>query len=141
MKFKSKEWLDACVEKMDTDPTHLKDASKLTVKWCNIVLDSPDGTDKFEAWDIKNGKCLNLRHEEKPAPSDFRTLPFDKKEFDYMCTATYEVLAKLHRGELTAMQALRNPAYKIQGSRLKLLMLTKALSSWNEVQKAIPTEY
>lgn len=141
MQFHSQEWLDACKEKMNSgDHDYMKKAGKLKIKWCNVLTDCPGGVDRKELWIIEKGKCLSLAMEEKPAPSDFRDEPFNKKEVDYRNTSTYEVIARLFRGEMTNMQAFMDPRYAVDGPKMKLLGIMDALDAWSDIQKAVPTE-
>ena len=140
MQFHSKEWLDAYREKMNTDPEYLKKNSNFTIKWCNVITDCPGGVDRKEIWIIEKGKCPSVTLEEKKAPSDFRTGVFDKKEADYRNTASYEIMSKLYLGEISTMQAFRNPNYKVDGPKAKLLFIMGQLNAWNEIAKSLPTE-
>lgn len=140
MQFHSKDWLDVYKEKMNSDPEYLKKNSSFSIKWCNVITDCPGGVDRKEIWIIEKGKCLSLTVEEKPAPSDFRAEPFDRKKVDYRNTASYEVMAKLFRGEISTLQALRNPNYKVEGPKVKLMTQMGRLNAWNDIAKKIPTE-
>jgi hypothetical protein len=140
MQFHSKEWLDAYKEKMNTDAEYLKNNSTFTLKWCNVLTDCPGGVDRKEIWDIQKGKCLSLKLEEKKAPSDFRTELFDKKALDYRNTASYEIMGKLYLGQINTMQAFRNPSYKVDGPKAKLLFIMRQLNNWNDIAKSLPTE-
>jgi len=140
MQFHSKEWLEVYKEKMNTDPAYLKKNSNFSIKWCNVITDCPGGVDRKEIWVIEKGKCVSLTVEDKPAPSDFRTELFDKKQYDYRNTASYEIMAKLHRGEMSTLQAFRNPNYKVDGPKAKLMLIMRQLNAWNDIAKSIPTE-
>ena len=140
MQFHSKEWLEAYKEKMNSDPEYLRKNATFTIKWCNVLTDCPGGVDRKETWIIEKGKCLSLTLEEKPAPSDFRTELFDKKATDYRNTASYEIMGKLHLGEMNTMQAFRNPSYKVAGPKAKLLLIMRQLNAWNDIAKSLPTE-
>jgi|GEM_PF-1257336 putative sterol carrier protein len=140
MQFHSREWLEAYKEKMNSDPEYLKKASNFSIKWCNVITDCPGGVDRKETWIIEKGKCVSVTTVEKPAPSDFRTEPFNSKEFDYRNIASYEIMAKLFRGQMSTLQAFRNPNYKVDGPKAKLLLIMKQLNAWNDIAKKIPTE-
>ena len=141
MQFHSEEWLDACKEKMNSgEPDYMRKAGKLKIRWCNVLTDCPGGEDWKEGWIIEKGKCLSVTMEKKPAPSDFRTEPFDKKALDYRNTSTYEILGRLFRGEITNMQAFMDPRYAVDGPKMRLLGIMESLDAWSDIQKTVPTE-
>ena len=141
MQFHSEEWLNVCKEKMNSgDHNYMKKAGKLKIRFCNVITDCPEGTDRKEVWIIEKGKCLSVTFEEKPAPSDFRTEPFDKKVLDYRNTSDYHVLSELFRGEITNMQAFMDPRYVVDGPKMRLLSIMDALDAWADIQKTVPTE-
>ncbi|OGO01263.1 MAG: hypothetical protein A2Y59_03225 [Chloroflexi bacterium RBG_13_52_14] len=141
MKFHSQEWLDAYREASNSSPDRDKKAGGLTAKFCNLIRDCPGGVDKYETWRWENGKVVEAKVEEKPAPSDYRKIRFDKDELLFRITAPYELFVKQQRGEVGDLALAAYPSWKTEGPTLTLVKLLPFFGWWRGVGKKIPTEY
>ena len=141
MKYGSMEWLNALKEKSQTDQEYLKKAKRLTMKWQDVVTDAPGGVDLLVEWEVKEGKLVSVKREEKKAPSDFREFPFDEKEYLARFMTSYETSCKLHKKEMTVVTALMSGRYKIRGPLPKIMALMPELTAFGDLAASIPCEY
>ncbi len=142
MKYLSQEWIDAVKEKSDKDAEYLKKAKGETFKAQLLVTDCPGGVDKLIDGDLEDGRVMLFELEEKPAPSALRAMPFDTKQCLLRITCSYEMFAKLNKGEITLIQALSSGAYKLDGDIAKIMERIGSVITFNELMASIaPVEY
>jgi putative sterol carrier protein len=142
MKYLSQEWVDALREKSSRDAEYLKKAKGMTFKVQLLATDCPGGMDKLLEGDLKDGKVVSIKLQEKPAPSDFRTTAFDAKQYFLRATSSYEMFTKLNKGETMPIQALSSGAYKLDGDMAKIMEKMGLVVAFNELMASVaPVEY
>ena len=143
MKFEyySKEWCEEAQKRLNSNPEHLAAARNFTGTFCFRLYDCPDGTDRIAYWKFDKGKCLNISWEAGPAPwKEIRELPFDKATTIGRTSAPFDMFLALNKGEIGILELLRDPKYKIEGSKVEAMKQMKGLNSWNRVCMGIPIE-
>jgi len=142
IKYYSKEWFEEMKKRTASDQVYLSKGGKdLTYKSVYLLTDCPGGVDKQAIWTLENGILVDYKLEEKPAPSDWRTQPFDDKTYLMGVTGSYETYAKMNRKEITAMQALMQKVYKIDGPMPKIMTVMTGINSLADVMSSIPVDY
>jgi putative sterol carrier protein len=142
MKYLSQEWVDALKEKSNSDAEYLKKAKGMTFKAQLLVTDCPGGVDKLIDVDLKDGKVVSIKLQEKPAPSELRTTPFDAKQCFLRATSSYEMFTKLNKGEIAPIQALSSGDYKLDGDMAKIMEKMGLVVAFNEFMASVaPVEY
>ncbi len=141
IKFYSKEWLDEMARRMETDPRFLADGKKLNGTFVFRIYDGPDRKDRRTQWTFKQGKALEWKYEDQPAPwQALREEPFSAN-FVSRTTTTFEKAARLNRGEITVQRALSSPDYKIEGNMSLVMAMMKSFNAWNLIASEIPVAY
>ena len=121
MKFWSKEWFDAFKEKANGDREYLKKTRRLTMKCQILATDAPGGVDKLSIWEVERGKVKSITCEDKPVPSEWRTVPVDQSKYTLRAIAPYEVFGSLHRGEIYPFTEVLKKGLTVQGDLAKLM--------------------
>ena len=140
-KYYSRDWCDEAQRRLNSDPQHLKAAKALTGTFCFRIYDCPDGTDRIAYWEFDTGKCVNINLESSQAPDNrIRELAFDEAQLRARTSAPFEKLLALNKGEVTILELLTDPTYKIEGDTSEAMKNMMALNSWNKVCMSIPIE-
>ena len=141
MKYWTEEWTKAVQEKTKTDAKYQRQAKGLTFKSMYVQKDCPGGTDRMQIWDLDKGVLVDYEWEEKPAPSDFRTTPFDSKKYFMRISGSYETYVKMNKKEISAMDAIVKRIYKIEGPMIKIVPKLGAIGALADVMSSIECEY
>lgn len=141
LKYYTKAWVEEVARRLKTDEKFARDGRRLNGTFAFRIYDCPDGQDRSVIWTFKNGQVVDWSYEARKAPwEELRTAPFNP-QWIMRATATYEMSAELNKGNMTPMRALTSPHYHIEGSKLMLMQLMKALNAWNEVAASIECTY
>lgn len=142
MKFFTQEALDEFKKLMETDPEVKKTIKdkKMSMSTILVATDCPGKEDREMRVILKDGKLIEAKIEAKPAPSDFRTKPLDKRRYNIKLVDRYEAMARLMSGKTSlAMGGTRQ--MKIQGDMMKMMSQTESFMSFLDVMRKIPLEY
>jgi hypothetical protein len=142
-KFYSKEWVDACIEKTNTDKEYQKKTEKLNASYSFIVADCPDGNDIYVLIRFAKGKVVEHEYEVKPVPASFRmeNEPWDESISLMRAQASYDTYVKINKKELTAMGAVTAGLYKSEGNMVKAMSLIPYTQAFAELQATVDCEY
>ena len=141
MKYASQEFYDQVKEASLTDRMWRETARGFTARWQNLLLDCPGGVDKLVDWEVRNTKVVSVVVQEKPAPSDFRTLPVDEGKFLGRFVAPYASFVRLHKQEFSAMVALGMGVYDIEGDITEVMKQIESFDAFVDVSSTVPAEY
>ena len=141
-RFYSKEWVDATVEKANNDKDYLKKTENFTASYLVIITDFPDGNDIKILFKFDKGK-VQYEYEAKPSPASFRVEdePWDPSVSLFRVQGNYDTYARLHKKEMTSMQALSAKMYKTDGDLTKVMSLTVYSQAWSEIQASVDCEF
>ena len=141
IKYYTKAWHEALVNLVNTSPRFAAEAKKLNGVFVFRILDCPDRKDRMTLWSFKNGQCVEHVYEAEPAPSArLREAPFDNN-WVMRATCPYPMMAALNRGEISPVRALASPQYKVEGKKMLVMQMMKAVNSWNEHAASIECTY
>lgn len=107
-----------------------EDLNHVTTSMSNVYLNCPGGGTKSLVFRFKDGILTELALGEGEPP-----------EAEFHLTGSYEVMAKVLRGEISAQKALLGAQVKLKGNMLKALQLAGLAERVNKVLARIPTEY
>ena len=144
-KFFSKEWLDAVIEKANSDEEYLKktDTEKFKATYLSIVTDCPDGNDVKVLITFERGKVVQFEYDAKPAPASFRmeNEPWDPSESLVRAQASYDTYKKLQMKELTSIEAMQAKLYQSDGDFNKAVALLPYSNAYMDLQATVDCEY
>lgn len=142
-RFYSKEWLDAVIEKVNSDQEYLKKAAKFSASYLYIITDCPDGNDVRVLLTFNKGKVVHYEYDAKPAPASFRmeNEPWDESVSLVRAQGSYDTYKKLQTQELNAMQALSKKLYKTQGNMAKAMANLPYGQAFSDIQATVDCEY
>ncbi len=141
MKYMSKEHLEAIKEKANADATYLKKTKGLSFKFQNLVTDCPGGVDKVVTWELERGKILSVNLEEKPAPSDWRKMPFDGTKYFMRTVGDWPTYVKLNKKEITPIQGMTSGGFRLDGDLMKVMAKLAEFTILLDLESTIPCEY
>ena len=135
-------FIEAFVEALNEDAVLEKTASSFTDTIILRCFDTPDGQDVEAAYAFEDGQVVDVEVWMDEAPCmEMRNEPFDKDEALARATAPYVIWTKLDRGEMSVLEALTSPDYKVEGPKLKLLANINIFDRMNAVATAIDKTY
>ena len=141
-RYWSKEWVEEWQRKLNTDEEYLKKAATLNIKCWWVITDYPGNTDVKVLAEFREGKMVDFTYEEKPAPSDFRTEPWDPSISVFRGIAGYEeTWIKMHKGELNPLKALMAKVFKMDADLPRLIPEMPALNAMNDNMSTVSCEY
>ena len=142
-RFYSKEWLEACIEKANSDEEYLKKADRFTASYLFIVTDCPDGNDVKVLLIFDKGKVIEYKYDVKPAPASFRmeNEPWDESISLFRAQGSYDTYVKLQTKELNPLQALSQRLYKSEGNMVKAMSLMSGSQAFTDLQATVDCEY
>lgn len=141
-RYWSTEYIEAFVEAINENTAFQKTASSFSDIIILRCYDTPDGQDIEAAYTFEDGEIVDVDLWLDEAPSaELRDEPFDKSIALARATATYELWAKLDRGEMSVLQALASPEYEIEGSKLKIMSNIGIFNGMNEVAASVDKTY
>ncbi|HYU40377.1 MAG TPA: SCP2 sterol-binding domain-containing protein [Acidimicrobiia bacterium] len=115
--FLSADWIDA-LDAAAREATFPGAAGKVALTVEQVVRDGPDGEARY-----------HLRLEAGHA----RVLPGSAEEPDLKLFTDYDIAVQLHRGEITAQDALAAGRLKVQGRFQRLREMSDALAALEDV--------
>ena len=135
-------FIDAFVKALNDDPGFEATAGFFTDTIILRCFDTPDGHDVEAAYAFEDGQVIDVELWMDEAPCrEMRNEPFDKDSALARATATYVVWTKLDRGEMSVLEALTSPNYKIEGPKLKILAHLDIFNRMNAVAAAVDKTY
>lgn len=142
-RYYSKEWVEQCVQKANSDEAYLKKAAKFNVKTWTVITDDPDGNDVSVKWTYENGKVANYVYETAPAPSEFRigNPNWDESVSLFRTQASYETWGKIQRREVSVMASMNARMYVTEGDMMKVLQVLSYITAFADVMSTVPCEY
>jgi putative sterol carrier protein len=141
-RFWTPEFIEAFVERMNSDPAFQKAARGFSETIVFRCLDHPDGEDVEAAYSFEDGEVTGVELWAEDAPSQtFRDHPFPKGEVMARATAPYAIWVRLDKGEMTPLAALTSPDYTIEGAKLKIMANMAVLNGMSAVSKQIDKTY
>ena len=140
-KHYTREWLEEIKKKTETDKEYQEKAKDLTYKSQYVVTDCPGGVDKLVEFTQEKGVLIEWSMEEKPAPSEFRTMPFDDKTYFMRVGGAYKTFGRMNRGEISPLQAIMQKVYKIEGPMPRIMALMGPITALNNLIASVPVEY
>ena len=141
MKYYSEEYLKTAQERVNSDPEFQKRVAALNFVSETLVTDCPGGVDRLINYQWERGRLASVKLEEKPAPSDWRKLPWDESQSFMRAAAPYDAFAKVNRGEMTAMEGMMKGIFRMDGDMSQVMPLMPAITAFTELLHAIPCEY
>ena len=142
-RFYSKEWIDAVIEKTKVDKEYLKKTKKFKFTPLTIVTNCPDGNDLRLIMQYEKGKIVRFEYDAEPAPARFRmeNEPWDPKVSLIKAQAAYDTFVKIHRKEMTLMDAMMSNLYKSDGDFVKAEAMLTYIDAYMQIQASIPCEF
>jgi len=142
-RFYSKEWLAEAMEKAHNDKEYLKKTKKFNFTPLTIVTDCPDGNDLRIIMQYVKGKVVRFEYDAEPAPASFRmeNEPWDPKVSLIKAQAGYDTFVKIHRKEMTLMDAMMSNLYKSDGDFVKAAALLPYIDAYMQIQATVPCAF
>ena len=152
--FLSQEWVDEAQRTVEENPEIESRIRDITERVRFVATDCPGQKDVLIDMDIRRGKVYSITREEKPAPSVFRRLPFDKRRYFAAVTTSYRNAHRTIAGETISdsvlssvpgiLKTLMSRDYHIDGSKIAIARLIvrkrDAVRLIRRTWNAIPTE-
>lgn len=135
-------FIEAFVDAINNHADFEKAARSFTDTIILRCLDTPDGHDVETVYTFEDGQVVDVEVWTEEAPClEMRHEPFDKDEAMARVTATYAVWTKLDRDEMTVIEALTSPDYKVEGPKLRILAHLNLFNGLNTVARALDKTY
>lgn len=140
-KYYTRAWVAEVEKRLKASEKFAQDGRRLNGIFGFRIYDCPDGQDRLVVWKFKDGQPVEWSYEAQKTPwTELRQAPFDTK-WIMRATATYDMSAELNKGNISPLRALTSPHYQIEGSKLMIMQLMKALNAWNETAASIECTY
>lgn len=140
-KYYTRAWVAEVEKRLKASEKFAQDGRRLNGVFGFRIYDCPDGKDRLVVWKFKDGQPVEWSYEAQKTPwTELRQAPFDTK-WVMRATATYDMSAELNKGHISPLRALTSPHYQIEGSKLMIMQLMKALNAWNETAASIECTY
>ena len=107
------------LRRQDLDPLCKQKLRGLTFRLMILTTDAPGNQDRQMAMNLQGGRFINIIYDIQPAPSEMRTMPFDKMRYDAKVTAPHQLVVDLCQGKIDIMSAF--PKVKVEGNMSKLM--------------------
>ncbi|GIV61168.1 MAG: hypothetical protein KatS3mg044_0034 [Rhodothermaceae bacterium] len=134
-------FIERFVDRMNHDPDFQKEIQGFEGAIELRCLDTPDGKDVSATYTFDEG-FVSVKVDEDAAPSArLREQPFDRKRLFARATAPYAVWKKLDTGEMTAVGALASPDYRIEGSKMKIMLNMNVFNAMSALAAGIEKTY
>lgn len=142
-RYMSKEWIDAVIEKANSDQNYLEKNKKFDATLWTVVTDCPDGNDVSIKYTYKKGAVTKCEYEAKPAPSDFRigNSSWDESISLFRTQAPYDAWAKIQKKEMNVMTAMNQKLYVVEGDMVKSIAVLANVTAFADVMATVPCEY
>ena len=114
----SPEMKEEFLRRQDLDPVCKQKLRGLTFRLVMLSLDAPGNQDRQMSMNLQGGRFVSMTYDIQPAPSELRTMPFDKKKYDARLTAPHQVFVDLCQGKIDLVAA--STKVKLEGDISKL---------------------
>ncbi|MEE4354642.1 MAG: hypothetical protein V2J25_17435 [Desulfatiglans sp.] len=141
MKYLSKEFVEAVKGASVKDRTWRETARGFSARWQTLLTDCPGGIDKLLEWEVRKTEIIHASLEERPAPSEWRTLPVDEKNFLCRLVCLYWEHTRLHKQEFSAMVAIGLGVYDILGDLTETMKRIESFDAFIDLLSTVPAEY
>jgi hypothetical protein len=134
-------FIEAFVERLNEDPGFQHHARRFSSKIVLQCLDTPDGRDIRATYDIDAG-YVSVDVVDEDAPSAVvRNGRFDSRSALARATAPYDVWRRVDDGSLSILGAMASPEYRIEGSRMRIMLHLSIFDAQGQVASAMPKRY
>lgn len=106
MRLGSQELADEFFRRQKEDPECQEKLKGLTIRLLLLGTDALGAQDRQLAINLQGGRFVSVVPDIRPAPSELRTLPFDKTRYDARVIAPQETLIDLIKGRIDLADAL-----------------------------------
>lgn len=132
-RFLSPKWLEEGMRKVDADPKFKKVLGDSSASVLTIIRDPPAGVPRFVWHHFEGGKLAQVEggNDDKIA----------QRPSDFTLAGTYDAFAQLQKGTLTVAGAYLKGLVKVSGDLTKAVSFAPAFMRFNELVRAVPTEY
>ena len=134
VKFFTQEMCDQ-TEKMFKEPQIQAKLKSVTLKFILLVTDCPGKEDREMKIGFENGKMIENKLTVKPAPSNLRTEPLDKK-YAAKVAGPYEVMVQVSTKKLPMLAALGS--MRIEGDMTALISNMTGMTTLLDIQGSLP---
>ena len=134
VKFFTQEMCDQ-TEKMFKEPQIQAKLKSVTLKFILLVTDCPGKEDREMKIGFENGKMIENKLTVKPAPSNLRTEPLDKK-YAAKVAGPYEVMVQVSTKKLPMLAALGS--MRIEGDMTALIANMTGMTTLLDIQGSLP---
>lgn len=101
------------------DPLWKQKLRGLTLKLVILSLDAPGKQDRQITMNLHGGRFINITYDIQPAPSELRTMPFDKMRYDVRITAPHQLYVDLCQRKIDMVTAFHK--CKVEGDISNLM--------------------
>ena len=134
VKFFTQEMCDQ-TKKMFKEPQIQAKLKSVTLKFILLVTDCPGKEDREMKIGFENGKMIENKLTVKPAPSNLRTEPLDKK-YAAKVAGPYEVMVQVSTKKLPMLAALGS--MRIEGDMTALISNMTGMTTLLDIQGSLP---
>jgi hypothetical protein len=135
VKFFTKEMSDQTEKMINTDPQIKAKLKGVNLKFILLVTDCPGKEDRQMKIGFDNGKLVENTLTVKPAPSDLRTEPLDKK-YAAKVSGPYDVMVQVSTKKLPMLAALGS--MRIEGDMTALITNMAGMTTLLDIQGTLP---
>ena len=140
-RYWTRAFIEAFVERLNEDPDFQRHAHRFSDTIVFQCLDTPDGRDVRAAYEIDSG-YVSVQITDEEAPSAVvRDGRFDSQSGLARATAPYDVWRRVDDGSLSIMGAMASPDYRIEGSRMKIMLNLSLFDALGKVASGMPKRY
>ena len=135
VKFFTKEMSDQTEKMINTDPQIKAKLKGVNLKFILLVTECPGKEDRQMKIGFDNGKLIENTLTVKPAPSDLRTEPLDKK-YAAKVSGPYDVMVQVSTKKLPMLAALGS--MRIEGDMTALISNMAGMTTLLDIQGTLP---
>ena len=135
VKFFTKEMSDQTEKMINTDPQIKAKLKGVNLKFILLVTECPGKEDRQMKIGFDNGKLIENTLTVKPAPSDLRTEPLDKK-YAAKVSGPYDVMVQVSTKKLPMLAALGS--MRIEGDMTALITNMAGMTTLLDIQGTLP---
>ncbi len=134
-------FIEAFVDRLNEDQDFQRHAHRFSDTIVFQCLDTPDGRDVRATYEIDAG-FVTAHVIDEEAPSEVvRNGRFDSHSGLARATAPYDVWRRVDDGSLSIMGAMASPDYRIEGSRMKIMLNLSVFDALGKVASRMPKRY
>ena len=134
-------FIEAFVEQLNEDQDFQRHARRFSDTIVFQCLDTPDGRDLRATYEIDAGYVTVEVIDEEAPSAVVRNGQFDSRSGLARATAPYDVWRRVDDGTLSIMGAMASPDYRIEGSRMKIMLNLSVLDALGKVASGMPKRY